>query len=73
MRHMIICPTKTSYCLTVWRARRTFVDAQSNDKGRVDYALVEIGKLYRIEQECRQQQFSVEQTWTKPDCKSDGL
>lgn len=38
-------------------ARRKFVDAVSNDKARTDYVLIEIGKLYKIEEECREQQF----------------
>ena len=46
-------------------ARRKFVDAQSNDRARADYALVEIGKLYKIEEECREQQFNLEQILIK--------
>jgi transposase len=42
-------------------ARRKYMDAQSNDKARADYALTEIGKLYAIERECRELQLSTEE------------
>jgi transposase len=42
-------------------ARRKFIDAQSNDRARADYVLAEIGKLYKIEEEGRDQQLDIEQ------------
>lgn len=45
--------------------RRKFIDTQSNDRARADYALAEIGKLYKIEQECQEQQLNTEQIQAK--------
>lgn len=46
-------------------ARRKFIDAQSNDRARADYALAEIGKLYKIEEEWRCQELDVEMIQAK--------
>ena len=46
-------------------ARRKFIDAQSNDRARADHALAEIGKLYKIEEECAGLQLSIEQIQAK--------
>lgn len=46
-------------------ARRKFIDAQSNDRARADYVLAEIGKLYKIEGECQEQQLCTEQIQAK--------
>jgi len=46
-------------------ARRKFIDAQSNDRVRADYVLAEIGKLYKIEEECRNLQLTTEQIRAK--------
>jgi len=42
-------------------ARRKFFDTQGNDKARSEYVLAEIQKLYKIEQECREQHLSEDQ------------
>jgi transposase len=42
-------------------ARRKFIDAQSIDRARADHALAEISKLYKIEEECRDQQLDRDQ------------
>jgi len=42
-------------------ARRKFFDAKDNDKARAEYVLAEIQKLYKIEEECREQHLNEEQ------------
>jgi len=42
-------------------ARRKFTDALSNDKARAEYVLTEIAKVYRIEEECRNQRLDMDQ------------
>jgi transposase len=47
------------HCLA--HARRKIFDAQSNDKGRSEYVLNEMRKLYAIEESCMEQQLKIEQ------------
>jgi hypothetical protein len=46
-------------------ARRKVFDAQNNDKLRSEYVLTEIAKLYKIEQDCRDQHLSEEEIKNK--------
>ncbi len=47
------------FCLA--HARRKFYDAKDNDKARAEYVLTEIAKLYKIEEECKEQQLNEQQ------------
>lgn len=47
------------FCMA--HARRKFYDSLGNDRARAEHALTEIGKLYKIEEQCRSQQLSEEQ------------
>jgi transposase len=42
-------------------ARRKFIEAINNDKKRSEYALEQIRKLYAIERECREKEYTIEQ------------
>jgi transposase len=43
-------------------ARRMFNDALNNDRDRAEYALEQIGKLYTIERQCKEQSLSFDYT-----------
>lgn len=47
------------FCMA--HARRHFYEAKDNDKVRAEYALTEIAKLYKIEEQCREEQLNPDQ------------
>lgn len=51
------------HCLS--HARRKFFDAQANDKARATHVLTEMGRLYAIEEACKEQQLTIDQVRSK--------
>jgi len=47
------------FCMA--HARRHFHEAKGNDKQRAEHALTEIAKLYKIEEQCKEEQLTEEQ------------
>lgn len=47
------------YCMA--HARRKFYDSKDNNKAKADYVLAEIQQLYKIEEQCKEEQLTQEQ------------
>jgi transposase len=47
------------FCMS--HARRKFYDSKENDKARAEHVLTEIAKLYKVEEECKEQRLDEEQ------------